>query len=505
LREKKMTSTTRRKKINLLMSRARGFWNVYKQNKKGLVGIGMIFFFILFALFGPMLSDNHPVNDWDVGGRRVPPVWFKNLPGYQHLVPNLKPVENVGFEDSTEISSWDIESSSEDSFTVSHSMEGYGSGSGPGSILISMNNGAGNSAPADIEISKTFSWSYNSPPKRFRSAISFKAKDVEGTSLNLMIVMVDAEGEEYVLWQRDISSDTPWSIPEYKVDSYSIKVKMIFAEGVFADPAQKIFHGAGDYEFAFRATFDDVDQDSTANTKLFVDDLNIELMGTCYGLLGTDQWGRDVYSQLSHGAKISLTVGMLSAFISVTIGLIVGLFAGFIGGLVDEVSMRFADMLLVIPFLPLLLILIAILGQSIFNIILIISLLGWMGFSRTVRSQVLSLKERAFIEAARAAGGSTTHITIRHILPNVMGLVYVSLATNVPAAITAEAALSFLGLGDPSIMSWGQMLHDIVFYAAIKELYWVVPPGICIALLAVSFVMIGFSLDEVLNPRLRGR
>ena len=151
------------------------------------------------------------------------------------------------------------------------------------------------------------------------------------------------------------------------------------------------------------------------------------------------------------------------------------------------------------------LILIAILGQSIWNIIIVISVLGWMGFSRTVRSQVLSLKERAFIEAARASGGSTIHIAMRHILPNVMGLVYVSLATSVPAAITAEAALSFLGLGDPRIMSWGQMLHDIVYYAAIKELYWVVPPGLCIAVLALSFVMMGFSLDEILNPRLRRR
>jgi len=167
--------------------------------------------------------------------------------------------------------------------------------------------------------------------------------------------------------------------------------------------------------------------------------------------------------------------------------------------------MRFADMLLVIPSLPLLLVLIAILGQSITNIIIVISMLGWMGFSRVVRSQVLSLKERAFIEAARAAGGSTVHIIMKHVLPNVMGLVYVSLATNVPAAITAEASLSFLGLGDPSIMSWGQMLHDIVYYAAIKELYWVIPPGLCIAMLAVSFVMIGFSLDEILNPRLRSR
>jgi peptide/nickel transport system permease protein len=487
------------------MSRAKGFWGVYKQNKKGLIGIGLIFFFILFALFGPLLSENHPVEDWDVGGRRVPPAWFKNLPGNQHLVPNLKPITDVGFEDSEELSIWDIESSSEDSFTVTHSTEGYERGSGPGSILISLNRGASESASADVKISKTFSWSYTNPPKRFRSMVSFKAEGVEGTSLNVGIVVVDAKGEEYVLWQRDITADTIWSYPEYKVDSYSIKVKMLFPEGVFADPAHKIFSGTGDYEFIFIASFDDIDPDLTANTHLYVDDLNIELMGTCYGLLGTDQWGRDVYSQLAHGAKISLLVGMLSAFISVSIGLIVGLFAGFIGGLVDEVSMRFADMMLVIPFLPLLLILIAILGQSIINIILIISLLGWMGFSRTVRSQVLSLKERAFIEAARAAGGSTTHIAIRHILPNVMGLVYVSLATNVPAAITAEAALSFLGLGDPSIMSWGQMLHDIVFYAAIKELYWVIPPGLCIALLAVSFVMMGFSLDEILNPRLRGR
>jgi peptide/nickel transport system permease protein len=478
---------------------------MYKQNKKGLVGIAILFLFIIFAFFGPMLTDNDPVLDWDVGGRRVPPVWFKNLPGYQHLVPNLDPVENIGFEESDELAAWDIETISDDSFTVTHSIEGYERGSGPGSILISFNSDLTGPSARDIKISKTFSWDYSNPPKRFRSTLSFKAEDVEGTALNIRLVLVDTKGEEHIMWQRDISSDTSWTYPEYKVDSYSIKVKMQYPEGVFADPAHIIFNGTGSYEYYFQASFENIDADSTDTTHLYVDDLNIELMGTCYGILGTDQWGRDLYSQLAHGAKTSLFVGILSAFISVTIGLIVGLFAGFSGGLVDEVSMRFADMLLVIPFLPLLLILIAILGQSVLNIILVISLLGWMGFSRTVRSQVLSLKERAFIEAARAAGGSTTHITIRHILPNVMGLVYVSLATNVPAAIVSEASLSFLGLGDPSIMSWGQMLYNVVFYAAIKELYWVIPPGLCIALLAVSFVMMGFSLDEILNPRLRGR
>jgi ABC-type dipeptide/oligopeptide/nickel transport system permease subunit len=457
-----MTVSTRRKRFNLLMTRAKGFWDMYKQNKKGLVGIAILFLFVLFAFFGPMLTDNHPVLDWDVGGRRVPPVWFKNFPGYQHLVPNLDPVENVGFEESDELTVWDIETISEDSFTVTHSTEGYERGSGPGSMLITLNRDSTGPSAADIKISKTFSWDYSNPPKRFRSTLSFKAEDIEGTSLNIRLVLVDTKRQEHVLWQRDISSDTSWSYPEYKVDSYSIKIKMMYPDAVFADPAHIIFNGTGSYEYYFLASFDNIDADSTGTTHLYVDDLNIELMGTCYGILGTDQWGRDLYSQLAHGAKTSLFVGLLSAFISVSIGLIVGLFAGFSGGLVDEVSMRFADMLLVIPFLPLLLVLIAILGQSVLNIILVISLLGWMGFSRTVRSQVLSLKERAFIEA-------------------------------VPAAIVSEASLSFLGLGDPSIMSWGQMLYNVVFYAAIKELYWVIPPGLCIALLAVSFVMMGFS------------
>lgn len=500
-----MTISIRRKRFNLLMAQAKGFWNLYKQNKKGIFGIGLIIFFFLFAYIGPMLSENHPVDDWDVGGRRVPPQWFKSLPGYEHLVPNLYPIEEVGFQDPDEFLIWDIDTGSGTGFTISHSDKGFKDGSGAGSMQIELNPNQAEPSGNEIVVSKTFSWDYEYPPKRFRTALGFKAEDLGDSKLNLKLVLVDTDGEEYFLWERDVRSDVEWSQPEYKVDSYSIKVKMLFPEGVLADPAHKIFNGSGDYKFYLIASFTGVDADLPNSPTLYVDDLSIDLMGTCFGLLGTDQWGRDVYSQLAHGAKISLFVGLMSAFISVSIGLTVGLFAGFMGGIVDEISMRFADMLLVIPSLPLLLVLIAILGQSITNIILVISMLGWMGFSRIVRSQVLSLKERAFIEAARAAGGSTVHITIKHILPNVMGLVYVSLATSVPGAITAEASLSFLGLGDPTIMSWGQMLHDIVYYAAIKELYWVIPPGLCIALLAVSFVMIGFSLDEILNPRLRSR
>ena len=182
-----------------------------------------------------------------------------------------------------------------------------------------------------------------------------------------------------------------------------------------------------------------------------------------------------------------------------------GLVAGYLGGIVDEILMRFADMLLVLPFLPLLLVLIAVLGPSIWNLIILMGLLGWMGFSRVIRSQVLSLKERAFVEASRAAGAGALHIIVKHLLPNVMSLVYVNLALTVPTAIVVEAALSWLGLGDPNTMTWGMMLHDIQYWGAYKDWWWVLPPGLCIALLSSSFVLIGYAIDEIVNPKLRER
>jgi peptide/nickel transport system permease protein len=199
-------------------------------------------------------------------------------------------------------------------------------------------------------------------------------------------------------------------------------------------------------------------------------------------------------------------VGLLSAVISVVIGLIVGLAAGFLGRAVDEILMRLTDLLLVIPFLPLLLVLVAIFGSTMQNLVIVIGVLGWMGFARVVRAQVLSLRERTFIESAKAIGAGRTHIMIRHILPNIMSLVYVTLASSVPGAITAEAALSFLGFYDPTRIYWGRMLNQAEFVGGGALVWWwVLFPGLCIALLAMSFIMLGFALDEILNPKLRLR
>ncbi len=245
--------------------------------------------------------------------------------------------------------------------------------------------------------------------------------------------------------------------------------------------------------------------DKDVSLKINVDDFGVVCFGTSFGLMGTDALGRDLFAQLVYGARISLYIGLLVSILSVAIGLFVGLVAGYLGGVADQLLMRINDIMLVLPGLPLLIILVAVLGARIENLIILLGLLGWNGFARVVRSQVLSLKERAFVEAAKAVGAGRWHILSRHILPHVMSLVYVSLASSVPGAITAEAALSWLGFTDPQRMSWGRMLHEVFLAGATKNWWWVIPPGLCIALIATSFILLGYALDEALNPKLRMR
>jgi peptide/nickel transport system permease protein len=214
---------------------------------------------------------------------------------------------------------------------------------------------------------------------------------------------------------------------------------------------------------------------------------------------------------------VSLVVGVLTALFSTLIGLFLGLVAGYMGGIADEAIMRTADLFLVIPTLPLFIILVVALSMvtrgmvSMWNIILVLTLFGWMGFARTVRSMVLSLRERTFIEAARASGASSFYIINRHVLPNVFALVYITLATAVPGAIVTEASLSWLGLGDPQIASWGKLLYDFessgvaITRGLTDYWFWMFPACIAIALLATAFILMGFALDETLNPRLRQR
>lgn len=218
---------------------------------------------------------------------------------------------------------------------------------------------------------------------------------------------------------------------------------------------------------------------------------------------GTDGLGRDVFARLLYGARTSLSVGIFTQFIVLFIGLPIGAFAGSIGGRVDNLLMRFVDIMYGFPDILLIILLRSILGGSIYMIFLAIGLVSWVNVARLVRGQVLSLRQRDFVSAARAMGGSTGYITFRHLLPNSLGPIIVAVTFGVPRAIFSEAALAYIGIGiKPPTPSWGAMIRDgadVIFAAP----YLVVVPAVAIAVLMLAFTFLGDGLRDALDPRLR--
>jgi peptide/nickel transport system permease protein len=221
-------------------------------------------------------------------------------------------------------------------------------------------------------------------------------------------------------------------------------------------------------------------------------------------LLGTTNQGMDVFSQLLHGSRIALLVGILSAIGSALIGTVVGLFSGYYGGWVDQVLMRLTDIAFGIPFLPFAMLAISLSRPSLYLVILLIVLFLWRTTARVIRSQVLTLKERPFIWAARAAGVSNLRILFIHIGPNVLPFSFLYMAIGISYGVMTEASLSFLGFGDPHVLSWGQMLNFSFNAGAMRNAWWwVLPPGLCLSLFVTSAFMITRAYEEMINPRLR--
>ena len=223
--------------------------------------------------------------------------------------------------------------------------------------------------------------------------------------------------------------------------------------------------------------------------------------------LGTTNLGRDIYGQLIHGTRSALAVGLSAAVVVASLGTIVGLIAGYFGGVIDSVLMRIADMALSLPFLPFVIVLTGFLGASTWNIVLAVALLLWPNSARVIRSQVLTVRERTYVEAARVTGASHWRVLFVHVAPNILPLSFVYAAIAIGWAIVTEASISFLGFGDSTSVSWGYMLQDAFSSQALSrgQYAWFVPPGICIILIVVAGFFISRGYEEVFMPRLRGR
>jgi peptide/nickel transport system permease protein len=480
---------------NKMMRELREFASMYGKSRLGMAGLIMLIIFIVIGVCAPIITPYDPMTTMQLANFRSEPEWLN-----AKTPKNTYYVTDPGFTSSTSMNEWTTSGSGiSTAWTGQEGYEGISmveEGSGSGAIAFSTTGTSSGTAT----LGKTINYAFD-PPHRFSVHLAYKAEVTGDATWDAQVVLRKSTGDELVLWDSGTqTSSTDWSIPKPQIDTNDANLRIRLFKNILAD-ASRIFTQEGDYTLFLRITT----QSNGGSVKFYIDDFNARIWGDAFGWLGTDNYGRDIFTQLVYGSRISILIGVFSAIIAVGLGLLVGLTSGYVGGWVDELLMRFNDILLTIPGLPLLIVLTAVMGPSIYSVVILIGFLGWMGIARLIRSQVLSLKEKAFVEAARASGGGTWHIIRKHLVPNVITMAYTQLALTVPGAIVTEAALSFLGLGDPFMQTWGKMLHDVQYYGAVSEWWWAIPPGLCIALLSMAFVFIGYAMDDILNPKLRRR
>jgi len=461
--------------------RSKNFLFLLLKNKLAAVGLFLLLLFIVMALGAPILTPYQPGGN-AVSAKYNPPSWITVLNG------------PVGYSQNEQFSTLMLNATTSSLVTISRQQ------------AYSVNLGfASPSSGGTIQLIETLHYPYpGSPARVFGSALLAVSSLNAPFNVTSYVDRTNAAGSAHFVFLplTTINKIGTFNNGTFDSDSSTFDSQLGLSQGFTA--AEYVFAAEkADYQFVMQIA---VPKGFTGSIDVSAFQLN--LFGNTWGVLGTDDEGHDIYTEVIYGSRLSLEVGLVATSLGIGLGLLIGLLAGYLGRVVDEILMRTADMLLVIPFLPLLIVLVATIGPNLIYIILLIGFFSWMGFARIIRSQVLSLRERPFIEAAKASGAGTGYITARHIFPNIVSLTYVNLALTVPASIVTEAALSFLGLGDPTVITWGSMLgHAQEVGATISNLawWWIVPPGLSIALISLSFILLGYAMDELFNPRLRRR
>lgn len=358
--------------------------------------------------------------------------------------------------------------------------------------------------------SYNFNFNYDSYPSDFMVMYTAKYGSIQPA---LQIDVIRPDGNEFQIYFA--------SLPTSQNESNEFSARIFSTDALIADSLMgysNLFAYTVDATKPQVMLFSDTEENKVLkgtyvirNTFYLFDpsdtvvDSGVILGGKVYGTMGTDDSRRDLAIGLLWGAPVALFIGLTVSVAAVFIGLLYGIFAGYKGNRTDEGLMRINDVFYSLPTLPLLVILSVTIGRSIFLITGFLVIFSWVGMAKISRSLALQIKSLQYIEAARLMGQSDTKIIFKHIVPQLLPLTFASIAIAVPSAILGEAALSFLGLGDPSIPTWGQILHNAHSAGAMSRglWWWIVPPGLMIAITGLAFVLIGNALDSIVNVRAR--
>ncbi|MEM2157908.1 MAG: ABC transporter permease [Sulfolobales archaeon] len=319
---------------------------------------------------------------------------------------------------------------------------------------------------------------------------------------------VSGRSEVAVTLSRFLRNEFNISLSATEILQKKLEIKIIMGEPIYTDKGIEFKILKGRYIFSVSMVGN--------NLRDRIGSVEVIIYGHCYGVMGTDSLGRDLSQALLYGFPVALLIGVVTSVITAAVGALAGIFSGYYGGVIDEVVQRICDVLNNIPMLPLLIFFMFVVRMSedlrkvvppLLVIVLVLVVFGWAGIAIIVRSMVLSIKSQQFIEASLAVGSSNIRVMLKHILPQVAPFVFAQMMFFTPSAILSEAALSLLGLSDPSIPTWGQILESAYMNQAMYLGYWwwIVPPGLLIMYSAITFVFIAQGLEPVVEPRLRGQ
>ena len=498
-------SEVARRRRQLIIQSTKDFIRRYMKRKIGVFGLIVMILFVGLALSAPVIAPHDPVSDTYLAEPFAPPEWYSLI---SRQYANLPKTTFYGMD----IGEWKVESlgSLKEYAEVAKDMD-------ENAFIIRYLN------PTDAEGNFTFmaEYTFEYPYETLKTFIyrirlqiqNFYEYDYianDGLEAKLTMYISKVGKKQFILYDSTFFGNISYMENPLTIYSTNVEVLQLNNLTTFDNLAERVFRGPGRYRVTLALTINDYGGEPGRERKMevYLQPINLEAKGMVYGLLGTDYLGRDVWSQFVWGSRVSLAVGILVAIIVLFIAIPLGMIAGYKGGVTDRLLISIFDIIYILPVLPIILLVTMMLRRpSLFAIIALIAIFSWTGLARQIRAWTLSLRERPFVESIKVIGASDAYIMFRYILPQMAPLLVYYITVIIPGAILTEAGISLLGLGDPTTTSWGMMIQEAQAGAAILKgaWWWVMPPIAGIILLCMAFIFIGFTLDEIVNPRLRRR